>query len=591
MTVVNQDSPRVSYSGDNNTLGPFNFTFKALETSWVRVEGIISPPYTVTLNADQELNPGGFVTFVDPFLGEFEIVRRVPLSQLVDYTRFDAFPAESHEAALDKLTLALQDYAAIPIEVELQYSVDGVSGWESSQFPSSGDSYYRWRVLTEGGQVSPYTIALPLGGGGGTGGGTGADGPIGPPGVPGTPNGDDGVPGTPGENVTLYYIQKINGSIIRNGTTPPQLQMRVRRVEGGSDTPVNSGTVKLFNQAGDVLDELGGGAPGSTGYFVNLGPAQINGSFVVVLKDEITGEVYDTDTFVDVYDSTATDAIYGAVDYLQQPPVWLLDKFAVLSPPALVSSGTFTFFAAGTTIASHAFSVTLDNVAKTITAASVEQIGQPTTFAVLNDNSNIITVEVTHDASGVVVRESFYYNEYGTDGANGADGTNGVDGIDGINGTQGDPGLPGVDGFSNSYEFNQQSAEYDSALAPPYDPTDTFNTVVGKRYYIRASGVISPKQKTSVVQSLGIRAQVVAANGSTFRFDRIKTVPRGLDDVGGAGPIMSPMLVTVEGFFDATVAEVATARAVAFGTASGSPVGYSMIDGRIEIFEYATPGP
>ena len=59
-------------------------------------------------------NPaGGTVTFVTPpasATGNIRFLRRTALTQLVDYITNDDFPAEIHEAALDKLTMAVQDY-------------------------------------------------------------------------------------------------------------------------------------------------------------------------------------------------------------------------------------------------------------------------------------------------------------------------------------------------------------------------------------------------------------------------------------------------------------------------------------------------
>lgn len=71
-----------------------------------------------TLGTDYSLtgvrNPGGgTVTFaVAPAsaTGNVRFLRRTALTQLVDYITNDDFPAEIHEAALDKLTMAVQDY-------------------------------------------------------------------------------------------------------------------------------------------------------------------------------------------------------------------------------------------------------------------------------------------------------------------------------------------------------------------------------------------------------------------------------------------------------------------------------------------------
>ena len=66
--------------------------------------------YTVTLNSNQITAPGGNVTFTTPpgSGSNVAIFRVVPYNQEVDYTPFDSFPAETHEGALDKLTMLTQ---------------------------------------------------------------------------------------------------------------------------------------------------------------------------------------------------------------------------------------------------------------------------------------------------------------------------------------------------------------------------------------------------------------------------------------------------------------------------------------------------
>lgn len=96
----------------------FNFDFQCLDTAWVFASEKLAAggtldrtDITVVLNADQEASPGGTVTFaVAPInLSEVTMFRRVPRTQETDYTEYDAFPAESHEDALDKLTMLTQE--------------------------------------------------------------------------------------------------------------------------------------------------------------------------------------------------------------------------------------------------------------------------------------------------------------------------------------------------------------------------------------------------------------------------------------------------------------------------------------------------
>ena len=115
MTVASSTA-RVSYSGNGSTK-TFAVNFYFLEDSHLQVvvraaDGTetvktLTTDYTVTGAG----NPaGGSVVFgVAPLSTEtVVIVRSVPLTQQTDYLANDPFPAESHEEALDKLTMISQ---------------------------------------------------------------------------------------------------------------------------------------------------------------------------------------------------------------------------------------------------------------------------------------------------------------------------------------------------------------------------------------------------------------------------------------------------------------------------------------------------
>lgn len=109
MTVTTQQ-PFVGYSGDGITT-TYAYPFRILDDDhlFVFFNGVLQPSgdYTVIGEGDQT---GGDVIFgVPPALGiAIDIVRRVPIDQQVDYRPFEAFPAETHEFALDKLTMMIQ---------------------------------------------------------------------------------------------------------------------------------------------------------------------------------------------------------------------------------------------------------------------------------------------------------------------------------------------------------------------------------------------------------------------------------------------------------------------------------------------------
>ena len=115
MTVASAIS-RVSYAGNGSTTAfsvPYYFLENGhlqviLSVSGVNTVQTITTNYTVTGAG----NPaGGTVTMlVAPAAGtQLTIVRDVPATQETDYTANDPFPAESHERALDKLTMLVQE--------------------------------------------------------------------------------------------------------------------------------------------------------------------------------------------------------------------------------------------------------------------------------------------------------------------------------------------------------------------------------------------------------------------------------------------------------------------------------------------------
>lgn len=125
MTISSEQSTQ-SYSGDGSTVTfPYGYPFFALDEVKVELratDGTIITPiyngagtydYTVsgTLDAETSRYPnGGSVTFntAPPSGYTIALFREVTLTQETDYVANDAFPAETHENALDKLTMIAQ---------------------------------------------------------------------------------------------------------------------------------------------------------------------------------------------------------------------------------------------------------------------------------------------------------------------------------------------------------------------------------------------------------------------------------------------------------------------------------------------------
>lgn len=118
MTVSTSVYKAGPYAGSGTT-GPFTVNFRFLANSHLRVikTSTTGSEATLTLGVDYSVTgaggASGTVTLTSPLLtGEkLTIVRNVPLTQETDYVVDDSFPAESHEQALDKLTMIAQQLA------------------------------------------------------------------------------------------------------------------------------------------------------------------------------------------------------------------------------------------------------------------------------------------------------------------------------------------------------------------------------------------------------------------------------------------------------------------------------------------------
>lgn len=115
MTVPTSTAKSGPYAGAGTT-GPFTVSFRFLENSHIQVIKTSSAGVdtTLALTADYTVagagGTSGTVTLLTALaVGEkLTIVRNVPFTQDADYVQNDAFPAESHERALDKLTMQTQ---------------------------------------------------------------------------------------------------------------------------------------------------------------------------------------------------------------------------------------------------------------------------------------------------------------------------------------------------------------------------------------------------------------------------------------------------------------------------------------------------
>ncbi|MDF3019360.1 MAG: phD2B [Steroidobacteraceae bacterium] len=120
MTVASTNSKAGPYAGAGTT-GPFAVDFRFLEDSHLQVirTSAAGVATTLTLTTDYTVTgaggTSGEVTLVAALAaGEtLAVLRNVPATQETDYVQNDAFPAESHERALDKLTMIAQQQGEI----------------------------------------------------------------------------------------------------------------------------------------------------------------------------------------------------------------------------------------------------------------------------------------------------------------------------------------------------------------------------------------------------------------------------------------------------------------------------------------------
>lgn len=108
MTVQNT-TPAVTFVGTGAQTS-FPFTFRCDDVAWLSVDYLTNFDQFL-LNPDQDANPGGSVeyTVAPPLNQELTVIRATEQDQQLDYTRYDPFDSESHEDALDKLTMIVQD--------------------------------------------------------------------------------------------------------------------------------------------------------------------------------------------------------------------------------------------------------------------------------------------------------------------------------------------------------------------------------------------------------------------------------------------------------------------------------------------------
>lgn len=165
MTVQSTTYKSGPYAGAGIT-GPFTVGFRFLDASHLKVikTSAAGLDTVLTLTTDYTVsgagNTTGSLTLTSALaIGEkLTIIRDVPFTQLADYVNNDAFPAESHEDALDKLTMALQQLKErVDAALTLPATVSGVA----TQLPTpSSNKFIGWNEAATALQnIDPITLA------------------------------------------------------------------------------------------------------------------------------------------------------------------------------------------------------------------------------------------------------------------------------------------------------------------------------------------------------------------------------------------------------------------------------------------------
>jgi hypothetical protein len=230
--------------------------------------------------------------------------------------------------------------------------------------------------------------------------------------------GEQGDPGADGADAVLYYIKPLDGTAIKNSLGT--LRLEARKLVGGTDTLLSTGTIKLYDGSTDK------------GYSATFAAADISGSVVITLKDGAGGTVLDSITLVDVTDGTSggpgTNAVYGYIEP-DGPLAWVrASDGATWTPSDSTLQMNCTFVQGGVAVARVAHVLTRASDG-TITGApgthpSGDLNSSRVTVSEVGEGSQVFTVKFAYSYVGdaSVVAETAYTSMSGTSGATGATG-------------------------------------------------------------------------------------------------------------------------------------------------------------------------
>ena len=164
MTVQTETSRSGPYAGAGTT-GPFTVGFRFLSGAHLRVirTSVLGVDTTLVLDTDYTASgagaASGTVTLTSALaVGEkLTIIRDVPFTQTADYVAGDAFPAESHEDALDLLTMQTQQ---IKDDLDRSLTLPPTSIGVSTELPAAQASHLIGWDETGGGLTNVPVASL-----------------------------------------------------------------------------------------------------------------------------------------------------------------------------------------------------------------------------------------------------------------------------------------------------------------------------------------------------------------------------------------------------------------------------------------------
>jgi len=168
MTVANTSNV-VKFNGNSSTTS-FPFTFAVFATgdvvvvrtsaTAVETEQTVTTHYTVTINSDQDGNPGGTVTMLTaPPSGEkLTVYRDIASIQGVDLANQGTFYPEVIEDAFDRLTMLVQELEERGNRSPLLPVSTGVGGSFTLGEPAAGE-LVRYNAAADGMEASGLSIA------------------------------------------------------------------------------------------------------------------------------------------------------------------------------------------------------------------------------------------------------------------------------------------------------------------------------------------------------------------------------------------------------------------------------------------------